>query len=336
MPIKRKKICLLFYGGTTLSTKTEKGNSVEKEGDIWHWMKKMPELEIMAEIDPVFLSAKKSSEIGPKDWLKISKEIYRRFNKYDGFVITHGVDTMVYTASALSFMLANLNKPVVLTGSQIDPDFEKEDKKAYDALFKDFGALGVKANLINAIQVATMNLSEVVIMFGNRLLQGNQAIKSDIFSLNVFEGLRGKILGRVDFGIRLLSETKRKRGLKPQLFDDLEEKVKLLELQPGMDEEFFKHFVAGTSGVVLKAYKGTILSPQIKKAIESLKVPVVVISYYSLPLTFKSPNIMYLSGITQEAVFTKLMWVLGQTRNFKKIKTLMKKNLSGEFSKEED
>lgn len=335
MPIKRQKICLLFYGGTTLSTRPEKGNSVEKEGDIWHWMKKMPELEIIAEIDPIFLAAKKASEVGPADWLSLAREVYKRINRYDGFVITHGVDTVAYTASALSFLLPNLNKPVVLTGSQIDPNYQKEDKKAFDNLFKDFGALGVRANLINAIQVATMDLAEVAIIFGNRLVRGNQAIKADIFSLNVFEGLKGDILGKVDFGIRLFENRRKRSASKPMLAPPLEERVKLLELQPGMDEEFLKQFISGSRGLVLKAYKGAIISDKIKKVLESLKIPVVIISYYPPVAELKSPNLIYLSGLTQEAVFTKLMWVLGRTRDLKKIKVLMRKNTANEFKGEE-
>ena len=113
-----------------------------------------------------------SADMGPKDWIKIAKDIERHYDAYDGFVIIHGTDTMAYTASALSFMLENLSKPVILTGSQV-PFCE-----AYTDARRNF--------IVSVILAGMLNSCEVCIFFNKELLWGNRAVKHDNDSLGAF------------------------------------------------------------------------------------------------------------------------------------------------------
>jgi len=134
--LKRKKICLIFCGGTTISYKDPRGTSVFKKEDISNWLKLVPEISLIGEIDSFFFYGGSSSDITVNHWVELANEIKKRLDKYDGFVITHGLDTILYTSSILSYMLQDLSKPIVFTGSQIPSKKEKPEKSVLDSLFK--------------------------------------------------------------------------------------------------------------------------------------------------------------------------------------------------------
>ena len=118
MKSKSKKICLLFAGGTTVLDKDIRGSTVYGPGDIPGWLALAPEVSLMAQIEPVFVAAD-NELIGAPLWQKISQEIYRRLNDFDGFVVLTGVESVLYSGIALSFALKNIGLPVILTSSQI-------------------------------------------------------------------------------------------------------------------------------------------------------------------------------------------------------------------------
>ncbi|MFC2172347.1 asparaginase, partial [Acidobacteriota bacterium] len=141
---KRPKVLVLTTGGTiTMLQKT--GGSLEPCEDAALLIEKAPELNLLAQIDLHPITNMDSSNLQPALWLELSRVIYQRMNDYDGFVVTHGTDTLCYTSAALSFMLQELPKPVVITGAQLP-----------------LGTIGTdgRDNLINAVRVATSDIAE--------------------------------------------------------------------------------------------------------------------------------------------------------------------------------
>jgi hypothetical protein len=187
----RKKVYIIYTGGTIGKSKTKDGYSplkgnMEKELEMIRELKneEMPTYKFH-EYEPLLDSA----NMNLKDWIKIAKDIKENYEEYSGFVILHGTDTMAYTASALSFMLENLGKPVIITGSQI-PLFEIRN----DA----------RDNLIASMILATNSkLQEVCLYFGNTLMRGNRTTKVSSSSLNAFESPNYPPLGTAGVSIVL-------------------------------------------------------------------------------------------------------------------------------------
>jgi len=207
MPKNLPKITILFAGGASLQLENKEIVSVLESTDVEAWIDEFPELQLIADIDSVFVFPD-GKEIATEDWNQLSKEIADRYNTSDGFVVLHPLDSMLYTGSALSFLLGNLAKPVVLTGSPLQPHMKSE--KDVEGFMSHYRTLGVRANLINAIQVATMNVPEVTILFGNQLFRANRARKSLSTSFNFFDTDDADVLGTVDFGIKLKDPDKKK------------------------------------------------------------------------------------------------------------------------------
>ncbi len=153
-------------------------------------LQQMPELGMIAGVEVVRLSAAPAADSRPADWQRLGEEIYRRYSQADGYVVIQGLDNLLYAASAQSFLLGNLAKPVIFTG-QLDDDPKNTQE--------------FRANLINACQAATFDFGEVALMFGNRLLRANQARLAD-----GLEAPESGMLGRIDFSIRLFEKNIRK------------------------------------------------------------------------------------------------------------------------------
>jgi len=148
----------------------------------------IPEIQNLANIDVVIPFNLDSSNIGIREWEILSELVHTNIDNYEGFVVIHGTDTMVYTASALSFSLRNLRKPVVFTGSQ-----RPLSKLRTDARF----------NLIDAVELATMAVPEVMIIFGQRILRGNRAKKISIINYNAFDSPNYPLLGEIGINISI-------------------------------------------------------------------------------------------------------------------------------------
>lgn len=161
----KKKVCIIYTGGT-IGMKPQEHGYAPESGYLSEVFKNMKELHApeMPEYDFIeYNPLLDSSYISVKEWVKIAKDIEARYHYYDGFVILHGTDTMSYTASALSFMLRGLAKPVILTGSQIPFFMLRSD---------------ARDNLITSMLIAAnYNIPEVSLYFGGKLLRGNRSTK---------------------------------------------------------------------------------------------------------------------------------------------------------------
>jgi len=279
----------------------------------------------------------------PAYWAKLVKIITYNYDNFDGFVILHGTDTMSYTASALSFMLENLSKPVILTGSQLPIGTLRTDGKE---------------NLITAIEIAaakncegTAMVPEVCIFFENHLMRGNRTSKINAENFNAFRSFNYPPLARAGIHIKYEPAFIRKpdpnKPLKPHyLFDT---NVVILTLFPGIQEEIITSVlhVPGLKAVVLKTY-GSGNAPRKEWLINQLKdatdrgIIIVNITQctsgavemhrYETGLHLLDAGVISGYDSTPESAVTKLMFLLGHGLTNKEIRNLMNSNLAGEIS----
>jgi len=325
----RKKICLLFCGGSALA-KGGKSFEVKKAVDINSWLMNFEELSIMADIEPVFIFGGKSANVSAQEWIKLSNQIKKRIKKTDGFVILHDPQTMAYTASALSFAFQNLNKPIVLTGSPLASSSLTKVKDIYS----EFKGLGIKANLLNAIQVASSGLNKVAILFGSRLIAGVQAVSAEPPGLNYFDSYSNQYLGRVDFGISLTQKTKKiTSALK--IKNSFDTKVSVFDYHPGVDVSLITNInKQKVHGLIIRLHHQNILPDNFITALKSLKkhkIPVVIYEAGSDIKTVKTAGFILANNMSLAATLVKLMWLLAQSKDLTKIKKLMNKNMVGEI-----
>ncbi|MFH2105096.1 MAG: asparaginase domain-containing protein [Parcubacteria group bacterium] len=325
----RKKICLLFAGGSTLSAAQVKETTVSQKKDVKSWMARVPELEVLAEIDPVFIDEGKPADIIPAFWSRLARVIYEKIKHYDGFVVTHNIESVVYMAAVLSFMLRDLNKPVVFTSSLASPKYKSGEFKGYEEL-------GFKANLINAVQAATMDLAEVCLVFGNRLVRGNQARRLSRPSLNVFESVFSEPLGKVDVGIKLARDRRQRVQQKTKLLPRIDEDIFVLEAFPGQQLEIIDRIVKlDPRGVIIKTFDTQYVMknfiPNIKDSIAESTLLVIYSPHQVGEVANGKLRPLIISNMTWETTLMKFMWALGQTRDLGEIKRMMGTDLAGEI-----
>ena len=331
------KICLLFCGGTIAMKRNEHG-ALAPAKNAEELLAIAPEIKNIVDIDYKFITDVDSTNMQPSFWTKIAQEIYDRYKDYDGFVITHGTDTMAYTASALSLALLNINKPIVLTGSQMPPDDPATD---------------AHQNLINACRVAAMNLSGVMVLFGPKIIQGNRSKKWSEISLDAFVSHLAPNIGEVATTIQIASGVLRKiqNPKKIVLKNKFEKNVLQITLLPGMNPNFIDTIIDSRklNGLILESFgagnvptKWNSLIPSIQKA-NKLKIPVVVTTQCeggtsSHMLTYEVGYEAVKAGaipardMTAECAAVKLMWALAQTRDLKEIKKILHHNYAGEIT----
>ena len=304
--------------------------SVQTTADIKAWMDVIPELQLIADVDPVYVFGGDASEIEPGLWSRLAREIHKRIEKYDGFVIVHGVDAMLYTTAMMSFMLQPITKPIIFTGSPLSSEVTESDKQDLSDVISNYKNLGVKANLINAVQVATMDIAEVAIMFGNRLVKGIKAVKSDAPSFNFFDADKEGILGKVDFGIKLFKISHKRSKQKMELTDSIQQQVCLMQLYPGAGPELLDGLITkGCKGIIVRSFNVNLFPDTYKPVLEKAykkKIPIVAHNPHALDLKRKKREYILINDMTFETTFVKFMWVLGQTNDLGKIRIMMWEN----------
>jgi L-asparaginase len=286
-----------------------------------------------------------SSDMEPKYWTKLVKIIHYNYDNFDGFVILHGTDTMSYTASALSFMLENLSKPVILTGSQLPIGTLRTDGKE---------------NLITSIEIAAAKdangnamVPEVCIFFENHLMRGNRTTKINAENFNAFRSFNYPALATVGIHIKYEPHLIRKgdpsKPLKPHyLFDT---NVVILTLFPGIQEEIVESVlhVKALRAIVLKTF-GSGNAPQKEWLVRLLREAnergIIVVNItqcasgavemerYETGLHLLQAGVISGYDSTPECAVTKLMFLLGHGYTAREIRHLMNTCLVGEISKD--
>lgn len=283
-----------------------------------------------------------SSNMTTSIWIKIASTIERNYHKYDGFVILHGTDTMAYTASALSYMFENLDKPVVLTGSQLPIGILRTDGKE---------------NLITAIQIAAAKrngvaiVPEVCVYFNSRLFRGNRISKRHADDFSAFSSVNYPPLAIAGVEIKYFQEnifhSPNKGILKVR--SQFDENVVVLKFFPGIGRMVFENIlnIPGLRGVVLESFGSgnipnnrwmiSLIKNAIKRKIIFLNITqcqggAVDMRRYETGIELQNAGVVSGKDMTTEAAITKLMFLLGQGLEIEEIKLHLNKSLIGEIS----
>jgi L-asparaginase len=327
-----KKVLILFCGGTIIMKENENGvlEAPPKKEAVKTLLSLEPKLETIADLQLEFIANIDSTNITPEIWDRLCSEIYKNYDKYDGFVITHGTDTMAYTASALSLGLENLGKPVILTGSQI-PGYELNS----DA----------RRNIVNAVKLAVMDLSGVFIVFDERIISGMRATKASESRLDAFSSVNTPDAGEIKICIKLSNRVKKRHSRKPSLKTGYDPDIFVYRLTPDADPSDLVFLLKNNriKGIIIEAF-GTGNLPDnfntfFKKA-NGNKVPVIVTSQCLNGMTMmksyavgqKALDLGVIEGYDQslETLAVKLMWALKHYK-YEEIRGIINKNITGEL-----
>ncbi|OQY39868.1 MAG: hypothetical protein B6229_02915 [Spirochaetaceae bacterium 4572_7] len=263
--INMKKILILDTGGTISQERGSEGALVPGIADI---IEIVPRLSEIADISYKLITRVDSTNMTQDIRVAITKEIESRHMDFDGFVITHGTDTMVDTACALNYMIQDLGKPIVLTGAQL-PMFAP-------------GPDGLN-NLYYSVKTATDDIGEVVICFGDRILRGNRSIKENVHGFNAFNSPRTPFIGNLGIDVKLNeNRIKRFNGI-PKFFTNYNSGIAVYTQVSGGTTDILKYYAnePSVTGVIIQGF-GTgntqhRLIKDIKKIIDCGK-PIVIIT----------------------------------------------------------
>ena len=336
------KVLLISTGGTITMVRDKKSDALVP-ADMETFKAYMPEL-FAGSIDvdiQAFTPLIDSSDIGPDSWRKMAQMVYDRYNDYDGFVILHGTDTMSYSASALSFMLENLGKPVVFTGSQLPVGVLRSD---------------AKENLLTAIEIAAVKdeegnaiVPEVTIYFEDRLFRANRTTKRNAEHFSAFNSYNYPALAKA--GVHITYQPHLVRYSDPRqplrLHTSFDTNVAVLKLFPGIQPSVVRAVLhaRGLKGVVLETF-GAGNAPSDKWLYRELKAAVdkgiiivnktqcntgsVEMGLYAVSLNLMKAGVLSGYDITTEALLTKMMLLLGEQPD--QAKELICKDLCGELT----
>jgi L-asparaginase len=341
MPSKAK--ILLIYTGGTIGMKKDFETGALKAFNFSKLLQRIPELKLLdCEIETIsFEKPIDSSNMNPEKWADIATIIEDNYSSYDGFVVLHGSDTMSYSASALSFMLENLSKPVIFTGSQLPIGDLRTD---------------AKENLITAIQIASLRengnpvISEVCLYFEYKLYRGNRTTKTNAEHFNAFISPNYPHL--IESGVHLKMNKELflplKKELKLKVHKTLDTNVVIVKMFPGMSETVLAAIfnISKLKGIVLETYGAgnaptedwfiRLLTQAIQNGIQVVNVTQcsagsVNMGQYETSSAMKKIGVISGKDITTEAAITKLMYLLGHTIVQNDFKTVFETPLRGEI-----
>lgn len=328
-----KKILVLATGGTIASKAGAAGLAPESSPNAL--LSVLKEFHEYYEIEYRAILNLDSSNIQSEEWQLIARSVYSALPDFDGVVITHGTDTMAYTASMLSFMLRNLHKPVVLTGSQIPIGLPLSD---------------AKCNLATAFAAIDHGVNGVCVAFNHKLIRGCRAVKVRTMGFDAFESVNSPDRGEFFAdGVHLIGDRYAASREPCVLKDSLCNDVFLLKLIPGTNPKIFDSLLAmNYRGVVLETFGAGglhFIRRDLSAQIEYLVQHGVAVAVCSQCLYERSDFSLYEVGrkvlatgaiqcrdMTTEAAVTKLMWALGQTDDLDEVQNIFARDYAGEIT----
>jgi len=328
-----KKILYLSTGGTISSIRSSGGIVPALRAGVI--LDRIPLLRKICNIECGSIMSIDSTNMQPRDWSTIAEVVFESISRSDGIVITHGTNTMAYTASALSFMIKNPGKPIVLTGSQIP--LEEEDTDA-------------RRNLIDAFITACEPIAGVFVVFNGSLMIGSRVSKIRTKHPDAFHSINVPHLGFIlNRRVHYLQTPPSGKNVIPELNTKLCPDVFLIKVFPGLKPDIFDFLLRiGVKGVVIEGYGvGSIpfsdnnFIPWVKKLIDQ-GVCVVITTQSLLDGTdltiYEDGRLCREMGaiegrdMTTEALMVKLMWALGQTEDIQEVRKIMATNYAGEMA----
>lgn len=333
-----KKVLIIYTGGTIGMTMSSNGYVPELDS-FYSRLNSMPELKSTAmpkwdiiSINPLL----DSSNIAVNEWNKIAGLLFENYEKYDGFVVLHGTDTMAYTASALSFILENNNKPIIMTGSQIPLCEIRND---------------ARDNLIAAMMIAANdNIHEVCLYFGGKLFRGNRSTKYSAFGLGAFVSPNYPSLAEAGIEIKYNDaalKSPSSNNINLVHLDNVP--IGVIKIFPGIQFELFEYIMTEKlKGIVIETFgagnipaNSNALLPIIQKAYENGTIITVCsqcpqgnVSLGAYETSSALTSVGAISGhdMTTEAAVAKLYYLFSRGYSKDKIKQLMEIDISGELT----
>ena len=339
----RTKILLIYTGGT-IGMRKDFNTGALKAFNFSKILQRIPELkQLDCDIETIsFHNPIDSSNMNPDRWIEIATIIESNYSEFDGFVVLHGTDTMSYTASALSFMLENLTKPVIMTGSQLPIGDLRTD---------------ARENLITAIHIASLRkddkpvIAEVCLYFEYKLYRGNRTTKVNSEDFNAFTSPNYPPLAEsgvlLNFRSELFLNQKAYETLK--VHKSLDRNVIVIKMFPGMCENVFKAILAisNLKGVILETYGAgnattedwfiNALTKAIEKGLHIINVTqcsvgTVNMGQYETSSVLKQIGVISGKDITTESAITKLMYLLSKNIPAEDFKEIFETSLRGEMA----
>ena len=325
----KKKILILFCGGSISMHKNEKTGALDIAHGADQFFKLEPRIVEIASIATRFIDNIDSTDLGKPQWEKLIDAIKEEYDNYDGFVITIGTNTMAYTSAALSFGLEQIGKPVILTGAQIPAEIISTDGRN---------------NIVNALRVATMDLSGVYIVFGSKIILGCRAKKISESRLDAFGTFQASDIGEISVGIKI-DKNAPKRNDKPIVIKNgFDDNIVSITLVPGLKADNIKLLIdRGVKGIVLRAYGSGDIPHCLHETLayaQQKEVPILIttqcpggataIGLNSVGLETLKLDVIQVFDMCMEAMTTKLMWLLHQQIHYSEMKRLIQTNIRGE------
>ncbi len=329
--VQKKKILLITTGGTIASVPGGEGLEPHRSGVMERELQQLRTYYDICVRDVMCLD---SSNIRPEEWQLIAREVFAHRAGFDGIVVSHGTDTMAYTASAVTYMLPDIDLPVVFTGSQLP--------------LSDILSDGPD-NLRTAFAMAASGKCGIFLAFDRKVMLGCRAVKVRASGFSAFESVNARYAGLVSNQGLVVDESvlPLRRG-EPQLKDAISKNVFLLKLTPGLNPAIFDMLAAmGYKGIVIEAFglggvsvlhKGL---RGIHRAVEE-GISVVVttqclydssdLRVYQVGNQLLNLGVIQGRDMTSEAAMTKLMWAIGQGMGPEEIKDLFSRSLAGEIT----
>lgn len=345
--MREKSAILLIYTGGTIGMKEDPSVGALTPFDFSQILEEVPELGKFAyRIDSyTFSPLIDSSDVEPSLWVDLTTLIEEKYDEYDGFVILHGTDTMAYSASVLSYMLENLTKPVIFTGSQLPIGTPRTDGKE---------------NLISAVEIAAAKdndghalVPEVCICFDNLLMRGNRTSKLNSDNFRAFRSENFPPLAEAGISIRYNTQLIRKPSswdARPLFHKSLDTRVAILKIHPGITPQVVRDIVCSkdTRAVIIETY-GAGNAPSkawfidlITQAAEDGKILMNVtqclagsvnMDIYATGKSLKEAGVTSGYDSTTESALGKLFYLLGRFDDNSRVAQLLALDLRGEISK---
>lgn len=328
-----KKILIIATGGTIASK--DSGEGLAPQLNVDDLINYVPNIKNKCELAGKMIMNIDSSNMTPSDWQIISKSVYDNYRDYDGFVITHGTDTMAYTSSALTYMLKNLDKPVIVTGSQY-------------SIAEDF--TDAMQNLHDSVLFALEDIKGVFIAFDGKLIVGTRAMKVKTRSYDAFESVNYPYVAEIKHSKinynnyikhHFLSTNNHNRL---ELLDKVCNDIQVVKLFPGMDASIFDYLASKYKGLIIESFGiGGIpfgvydVSTKLRElADRGIAIAVttqclqegIEFGVYEVGKKIPKEKLIYANDMNFEALVAKLMCALGRYENLTEVKAFIEKTIN--------
>ena len=333
-----KKILIIATGGTIACA--DDGKGLTPQYNVEELLSFVPRARKLCDIDGKMIMNIDSSNMTPNCWVKIAKAIHDAYDQYDGFVVTHGTDTMAYTSSALTYMLEGLDKPVIITGSQYPIAQEHTD---------------AVHNLNDAIHFAVEDLAGVFVVFDGKLISGPRAMKVKTRSYDAFESVNFPYIAeikhdRIQYKRFVFSRFKPK-GTNLVFHPEVDSSLIVIKLFPGIDPKIFNYIKENYRGVIIESFgiggvpfENVDIASEVANMIRSGMCVMMTtqcleegvnFDIYEVGKKIPKDGIIYANDLNTEASVAKLMCAMGRYDTVADVKALVEKQIQFDMHQEE-